>query len=953
MMASSRFTGLFLAGLISVQGISSSQAQDAHFIVQPQVVNPDLPAFTATVGGLGNGAEFMRSGGGFEPSVFRNRLAASSDAPNTIFADPRQISNYDSWPEGAFDGADVEVLRIVDGVFQTVRRDRVAQGGYHASGWLPILPAGQVLSAEATRWNVTWDGFNRRGVPWYYTVRAVDASGNLSPPAMSVSVTPPPKPGKVTEKLPLQKLSVTGKENGSLPMPTNLSARLTVSGTALLSWDPVPGAAGYVVYRSDLPPERQRGYSIELEGEGAPIRAGDMILLRKKFYAPTRAEVATNRIWNASATASTFGVPLLPGMSGDEKMPPVQLVPHEADTPVQDPGETYLHIDLRGGKDIFLGRYNVAGPANGYYPVLNPDKTYRFEIWLRGQGQIKARFGIGGVYKSVPGLPAEFSVDSQWRKYVVDFRVPPISPDNKSVGQMGIRLSGDGQVDVDNFRIYQTDSDFMDLRPEDRSALEESGMSALRMHMFIKTKQGSYDLSQLTAPAGVSPQTGGHSLPQMLKITQSLGMDPWMQVEPHFSAEEWLGLVEYLAAPFDPAKDDPKALPWAAKRAAQGHPAPWTDDFKQIYFEVGNETWNRLFAPWTFAPMSDQGRLNWTKYTAGEVYGLYQEHVLSIMRQSPWWDRLAAKIEPVLGGWGINDYGVDALKRSPSSRVLTNAAYIGGWDSGEGAVRQTPEGYASVMAYAPQVMEASAKRYHDAMAKIAGGREVILGTYESGPGYELSGLNGSKVSPERSAEQERVMKSAAAGAATLDSFLTRAMAGDRTQNFFTFGRGNLWRSHARLEEGGLPYPSWDWLALFNRLGAGGDLLQVDAVTVPGRDLPAYKRRQEIKDAPMAAIYAARKGDQLTVVVISRAVPDVPPGSDGRMSVQVDLPITGAKRLTRYHESGDYRAENFTGPQTRIQSDELNLPAEPGRLKIGDLQPASAEVYVFEGVEFAE
>ncbi|MFC3060297.1 hypothetical protein [Paenirhodobacter populi] len=950
MMNIRRFVGACLAGLIAAQGATEASAQDAQFTVQTQVVNPDLPAFTATLGGLGNGAEFMRGGGGFEPTVFRNRLTAAADAPNTIIADRQQISNYDSWPEGAFDGADIEVLRIVNGVMQTVRRDRVAQGGYHASGWNMATPSGRMIPAGTTRWNFSWDTFNRMDAPYYYTVRAVDASGNLSQPAAAVSITPPGKPGNVAEKATFQKVKLSGG-TASLPAPQNLSVRLAVSRTAMLSWDPVPGAAGYVVYRSDLPPERHRGYSIDLEGTGEPIRKGDMILLRKTFTTPTRAEISTNRVWGAATPTSTFGISFLPGLAGDPGLPDFRLVPHDPDTPVPDPGETYLQVDLKNGGDIQLGKFNFAGPANGYYPTLKPDETYRFEIWLRGQGRITGRFGAGGVYKSIPGLPVEFRVGPEWQKYVVDFRVPPAPPESRSVGKMGIRLFGHGQVDVDNLRIYQLGTDFMDIRPEDRAALMDSGMSALRTHMFIKTKFSSYDLSQLTAPAGVAPRSGGHSLPQMLGITRSLGMDPWVQVEPHFSAEEWLGLVEYLAAPFDPAKDDPKALPWAARRAAQGHSAPWTEDFNKIWFEIGNETWNRLFAPWTFQPMADAGRLNWTKYTAGEVYGLYQEHVLSIMRQSPWWDRLEPKLEPVIGGWGINDYGVDALKRSPGSRVLTNAAYIGGWDSGEGAVQQTPEGYASVMAYAPQVMAAAAKRYHDAVAKAAPDRDVILGTYESGPGYELNGLNGAKVTPEAALAQEKVMKGAGAGAATLDSFLIRAMAGDRIQNFFTYGRGDKFRSHARLDEGGQPYPSWAWLALFNHLGAGGDLLAVETEAVPKRDLPAISRRKEIPDAPMAAVYASRKGDRLTVVVVSRAVPDVPPGTDGHMSVAVDLPIVGAKSLTRYHESGDYRAENFTGPGTEIVSDTLPVPSDPGRLEIPDLAPASAEVYVFEGAEF--
>ncbi|RWR08137.1 hypothetical protein [Paenirhodobacter populi] len=943
-------TGVFIA-LALPQDVS---AQDAHFSVQTRVENAKLPAFTATVAGLGNGIRPTGGGGGFEPSVFRNMLIATADAPNTVFADPRQISNYDSWPEGAFDGAEIEVLRIVDGVMQTVRRDRVRPDGFHASGWVSVLPEGQAVPADTTRWNLSWDSYNRLGVPWYYTVRAVDAAGNLSLPAVAVTLTPPEKPGRVSGGPKPQKLKLSGKDSGTLPMPQNLSARVTVSQSGLLSWDPVPGAAGYVIYRSDLPPERQRGYSIELEGDGPPIRAGDMIMLRKKFLAPPRAEVSTNRVWGTNAVDRNFAVPLLQAMPGDPGLPPFRLVAHGADSPVQDPGETYLQADLDGDTPLTLGNFAFSGPAQGYYMTPDPDRPYRFEVWLRARGTVSARVSIEGLYRSaVPGMPVEFQVGPEWRRYVVDFRFPPLEPDNKRVGRLALRLSGTGQVDVDNYRLYEADTPFMNLPPEDRQALESSGMSALRMHGFIKTGTGTYDLAQLTAPAGVSPQTRGQSLPHMLKITQSLGMDPWLQIEPHFSPEEWLGLVEYLAAPFDPATDDPQALPWAARRAAQGHPAPWTDDFNRIYFEVGNETWNRLFRPWVFYPMPDQGRFNWTKYSAGEVYGLYQEHVLSILRQSPWWDRLAPKLDPVLGGWTINDYGVDALKRSPNSHILTHATYIGGWDSGEGAVRQTPEGYASVMAYAPQVMTDAARRFHQKLAEVAKGREVTLGTYEAGPGYEVNGLNGARITPEQVREQDLVMKSAAAGAATLDSFLTRAVEGDRIQNYFLFQRGGRFASHAVTELGGAAYPSWDWLALFNHLAGGADLLGVETVATPLRDLPAQGRRKEMKDAPMAAAYALRDGDRLVVVVVSREVPGVgTSGADGTMSVQVDLPISGAKSLTRYRESGDYRAENFTGPQTRILSETLPVPAEPGRLEIPDLAPASARIYVFEGADFA-
>lgn len=923
-------------------------AETARFTVRNQVVNADVPAFTATAASLGNGSEFMSTGGGFEPSNVRTMLVAGQDSPDMILAAPQVISAYDSWPQGTFDGADVEVMRIVDGKLQTIREDRVAQGGFNASGWTNLTPTGQILSPATTRYMTSWDSFNRLGAPWYYTVRAVDGAGRLSPPSAVASLVAPAKPGKpgAADKASLVKRDLQDAP-AKLPAPENLQVKLTMSQTALLSWDPVPGAAGYAVFRSALPPDQIRGYGIRLEWQGAPIRAGDMVFLRKKFSLPRRDQVATGRVWSIPAVKSTFGIALLSGLPGDPDMPEVRLVPHPAGTPVPDAGETYLEADLKDGESLAIGGYNHSGKGQRYYPVLDPRQTYRFEIWMRGEGDVSATFRLNGPQSKTPGLPATAHPGKDWQKFVLDFRVPSVQSGTQA-GQMQLVLSGRGRIDLDNYRIYRADTPYMDLLPEDREALSQSGMEALRSHMFIKSGTQGYDLAQLTAPAGLNPRESGQTLDQFLKICAATGVNPWIQLDPPLSRAEWLGLVEYLAAPFDPAKDDPAKLPWAAKRAAQGHPEPWTDTFPRIYFEIGNETWNPLFRPWNFPSMQDGGRLNWSKYGSGDVYGLYQAHVLSVMRESPWWDRLQARMKPVIGGWQINNYGFDALKQAPDAAAVTVADYIGGWDSGEGPVRPTPEGYASVMAFTPQMTMPVAARAHETLRDMGLSGKVALGTYEAGPGYALNGLNGRQVSREQRAGQEKVMKSAAAGAATLDAFLARVQAGDRVQNYFLFGRGMEWRSHALWQDGGQAYPSWAWLALFNHVGRG-DALAVDTREVPRMDLPEMGRRKPMADAPMAAAYAARQGDRLTVTVISRLVPGA--GSDGRLSVDIDLPISGARKLTRYRASGDYRAENTASEQTRILSEAMPVPQEPGTLKIADFPPASAEVFVYEDVTF--
>lgn len=926
----------------------SVPAETARFTVRNQVVNADVPAFTASVASMGNGTEFMNSGGGFEPANFRTRIMAEQDSPDTIIANPDLISGFDSWAQGAFDGADVEVMRVVDGKLQTIREDRVAQGGFMASGWLNIIRRGNVLSPETTRYFTGWDGYNRLGAPWYYTVSAVDAAGRLSPLSAVAAATAPLRPGKRDEApaSSLQKLALSDGR-ADLPAPGDFKAQLNVSQVLQLSWDPVPGAAGYVVFRSYLPPEQIRGYGIRLEGQGAPIRAGDMIFLRKKFYLPRREEVATSRIWSISAVKSTFGVQLVQGMPGDPGVPDMRLVPHEPGTPVEDPGETYLEVDMKKGDSLALGSYNHGGTGQRYYPVLDPNQTYRFEIWMRGDESVTATFRMNGPQGKVPGLPATARPGKDWRRYVIDFRVPSLLT-GRNPGQMQLVLSGQGRVDLDNFRIYRADAPYMALLPEDQEALSTSGMEALRSHMFIKSGSEGYDLAQLTSAGGLNPRESGQTLDQFLKICAATGINPWIQLDPPMTRDEWLGLVEYLAAPFDPAKDDPARLPWAAKRAAQGHPEPWADTFPRIYFEIGNETWNNMFRPWNFPSMKDGGRLNWSKYGSGEVYGLYQEHVLSIMRESPWWGRLQERLKPVIGGWQISDYGFNALKHSPDTAAVTVADYIGGWDSGEGPVQPTPEGYSSVMVFTPQLTIPVATRAHDKLQGLGFAGKVDLGTYEAGPGYALNGLNGRQVTAEQRTGQEKVMKSAAAGAATLDNFLARVQAGDRIQNYFLFGRGTEWKSHALWQDGGQAYPSWAWLALFNHVGRG-DALAVDTLEVPHMDLPEMGRRKPMQNAPMAAAYAARQGDRLTVTVVSRLVPGA--GSDGRLSVDVELPISGARTLTRYRASGDFRAENTSSEQTRLLSEAMPLPQDPGHLTISDFPPAAAEVFVYEGVTF--
>ena len=957
-MTIAKRTRAWAAGLLLGMGLAAAAGADgtARFEVTDEVVNPDLQPFTATIATVGNGSSFIEPGSGFEPNVFRNLVYATEDAADRVHAAPKDVSGYDMWRSGAFDGAEIDVFRIENGAFRHVRRDRVAEGGHHASGWIEVTGR-EVAAPDATRFLWSWGKRFRPGVPYWFTIRAVDAEGRVSAPAAAVSVEKPQAGEKRRRDLPNDTVPLKGpteETNPALGAPENLAARVTADGVVELTWDPADGpVAGYRVFRSDYPPEAQRGYFFDLAGDGAPIRKGDLVMIRKKFYAASREALASNRIWGASQAQSLAGKRLLNGFSDEAENGRWELRPHDEGTPVAEPGETYLHLSVDRGRKARIGNWTHAGTGQDWYPVLQPGRSYRMEVWLRGASEGPVTFEMDGSFTAPDGRelgipPVQFQVTPEWRRYQADIVVPGLDRDRRP-GRTQLVLKGPAEVDVDNFRLYRADAPWLDLLPEKYDQLAASGMGMLRTHAFIKTGTQSYDLQQLTNPGGVIEGVrGGNTLPQTLALMAQAGVDPWLQVEMHFSREEWLGLAEYLAAPYDPATDSPETKPWAAKRRAQGHPAPWIDDFDEVWFEISNETWNPIFAPWVFNPMRDAA--TGERYSAGAVYGLYQEYVLGILRQSPYWPALEEKLVPVLGGRNGAGYGMEAARVSPSSDYLTYAAYVGGWDEAEGPTKPSPPSFFSMLTHVNQAAIPRARQQEVETAELAAarGRPLRLGTYEAGPGYALRGAEG-KLTEAESTGQEKVKKSLAAGTATLDSFLARAVHGFRSQNFFLFEDGIRWSSHARWEDGGHAYPSWAWLAFFNN-ELRGDLLGVETVAVPTADLEKGRRRRPVDDAPLVAAYATRGDDRLSVILVSRKIPGQPgSGEDGRTAVTVDLPIEGAERLTVHRMSGDYDDDNVAAETVRLEAETLEVPATLPRLEVPVLEPGETLVYVFDGL----
>lgn len=550
-------------GLDLLPGASNFN-KPAHFKVTADVVNKDVGAFTATVAGIGNSAFDQPSS--FEPIIYRNKYRVTEDSADRVIATPNALSHYETLREGFLDGADVRIYRIANGKFSLVREDKIADGGFHVSGWTRAIKDEAVLAPNTTRFVYRWADFNRPLAKYYFTVRAINRDGKLSAPAAATNAERPEKLGKAEATNPIVdfKPSKSLIESAPPPAPGNLRSSVLADGTVQLEWNAVKSGdlAGYVVYLSDYPPEKQAGFYMQLakkaENADQRVKTGDMVIVSKKFYKTSRKLRVSNRVWNAFGEYSVLLPSTVDFFPDETEGKTWELVKHGADTEVEEPGETYLKLDLSAGVTESLGQYNYSGTEQAYYQVLEK-REYKVEVWLRREsGTGNVFFKVGPIFsRQIP--PIKFEVGTQWQKFVATF-TPDEVLTSAQPHRMALEFSGPGAFNVDNFRVYRADTGYLDYTQHQYDELKTSGMQALRTHGFVKTSFRTYDIEQLTNSGGViggRGRWGLNTLPQMFGVMRKAGVRPWLQLEFHLSAQEWLALIEFMAAPYDPKVDKP------------------------------------------------------------------------------------------------------------------------------------------------------------------------------------------------------------------------------------------------------------------------------------------------------------------------------------------------------------------------------------------------------------
>ncbi len=962
---------IFMAAF-SLSALGADWDAPGIYEVTTEVVNDNPGAWTAT---MGEGPVNNWINAPYEPIAIQRKWSAREASSNTVVLYQGDLNGGDVTREGYLDGATVRVYRIIDGVFTKVREDTVTSGGHRQSGWRR-RHSGQLVSPSSTQYQYSIASYSNLNGTYHFCVRAVNNDGVESMDSNTVAVVPGGSGGSPSNTM----VSFTYPDDptGATPSaPANLTYSVDAEGLITLSWDAVsdPDLAGYQVYISDYPPASHRGYGLDLEGSATgsldSIQPQDLVFISHRLYTWLRLGWTANRVYSANVQPSP--VPsMMPGAPDEDPGMTWELVPHPTPIPAEfvDHGQTCLKLVMTDTDEYSCKSYEYSGTGQSWYGVLQPGTTYVVEMWMRQEGLSNpVTFQLTGPHRN-DVTPMDFNPTGDWQKFTGTFEVPSIYTGSQA-GQMGFWVTGPGTLYIDNFRVYEQQAPFMDFPQGDYDALAESGLQFIRTHSTIKSGYG-YTMNSFLDYPGVAEYRGGklssnHTLYSLLNIMNKAKTNPWLQMEMYMSEDEWLAFVEYLAAPYDPDTDSPAAKPWAYRRYQQGHPAPWTDDFDKIMFEISNETWNGLFWPWTFMGVEMIDSVTGESYRSGELYGLFQEHVRDILRSSPYWasQNLDAKFEFVIGGWATqrseNGYGQEAAQYSPNSKHMTVAGYNGGWDEGEPPATATDSSFFKAMAFTPQASEPRVIDQRQTLEALRdqGKADYVLGTYEAGPGYNLNGLNGVSMTPDQVEAESQVMKSLAGGVATLDAFLNRAYYGYDLQNFFTFSRNrHYWVSHAPYTAGGQAYPCWSALTLYN-LHATGDHLLINRISSPTYDLPETLKRDALPNAPMTAVYGTRLNDRYGVFVLSRKMNEYPyTGDDGYSSVTLRLPFTldTDSTITLYRMVGDPRTNNLDAENIVIEemdiptsafSQEFVLDVARGAEASG-VGPGSIYLYVFEG-----
>jgi len=672
------------------------------------------------------------------------------------------------------------------------------------------------------------------------------------------------------------------------------------------------------------------------------------------------------------------------------------LVPHPGTLPASFTmrGETCLRLERTTAGTARAGQWLFHPYDTGegqWYSQLHPGATYRISAWLRQEGlpqggRVRAVFAGNGAY-TVLSQSEPWNVTGEWQHFTYDFTAPAY-PTSGSHSGVGIEFTGPGALFVDNLSIHKHDEKhgFAPNGPHELSldewmaSVPSTGPKpAVRFYPLsygtsaVENLLGNVDGNPTySVNDGAFSAASGVTLPAIMKWALATGDAPGNRVVPFltftekYTEREWLAVMEYLGVPYDAGSDTPEAKPWAFMRFQQrGTGTPWTDEFREIVVEYGNETWHNGAGGYGWDGFSSAGAV----HQGGKEYGLFARYMFqNQVMTAPFWSQyqLGDKIKLALGAnydarleWG-GSYGAAAVQQNRVTDYLGHANYVGPkWETNDpGRLVFDAHGLQVTLIALHTDMRPLIRDAAEVRRRLNGttGTRYRLEAYEGGPsGYWT---------PNGSAEvDEQYGKSLAMGVAALDAWLFSSQNGYVHQCYLGFGSGTWWTSHTLPEAGGFrAHPGWLALRMRNVYARGREM-----VAVTFNDVPRYNRTSggNTEAVPLISSYAFQDGAATYVFVLSRKYPGNHDGVDfgaGFTPVTLRLPFSATPRRIQLHKlarsdgsAADPGDNNRTAETVFIHSSEIPtasfqqafpISAQTGGTDEG-MPPGTAFLYVFE------
>jgi hypothetical protein len=311
------------------------------------------------------------------------------------------------------------------------------------------------------------------------------------------------------------------------------------------------------------------------------------------------------------------------------------IAAERADLPPQTTGKQALRMDASAGGHASVTSYFDTSEGRSF---LRLNGTYQLQFKAKSIGFKKSSVSVTlqrQARSNITYIASDVKLSDAWASYTLRYKA---SETGNDIGPLMLRFStaGDDEFLLDEISLTQENGN-----PANTTQFRDAVVDSLRtlrpgVLRFWANQLGE-TLDNLLTPA-LGRQRSGYSvwfrepsgvsygLHDFLELCEAIGADPWFVVPATFSTNEAGSLIEYL--------EGSSTTPYGAKRAALGHPAPWSKSFHKIHLEFGNEAWN--------------GILKGGNIEYPEPYGQRAQAIFAAMRGEPSFE--ATSFDLVLGG---------------------------------------------------------------------------------------------------------------------------------------------------------------------------------------------------------------------------------------------------------------------------------------------------------------